>query len=107
MDMALPLNYYKKTTMGKQTGNNSDANGYHREEESDASKLAGKHLADPNHIITEEDMRKIKVGVTGEADAPTKQAVEEAEERIADHKADSEDDTIPGGEKMTPWDTIK
>ena len=79
---------------------------YHREKESDANKLADKHLADQDHIITDEDMRKIKVGVTGEPDEPTRQAVQEAEDRIADHKADSEDDTVPGAQKSTPWDVI-
>lgn len=74
--------------------------------ESDAKKLSDEHMADPNHIITEEDMRKIKIGVTGAADAPTKEAVKEAEDRIADRKADSEDDVIPGAEKTTPWDVI-
>ena len=73
---------------------------------SDAKELADKHLADPEHIITDEDMRKIRIGVTGEADAPTKQAVKEADNRVADKKADSEEDTAPGAEKMTPWDTI-
>lgn len=92
--MATPENVNKRTAS------------YHREEESDAKKLADEHLADPNHVITEEDMRNIKVGVTGVADEPTKEAVKDAEERIADHKADSEEDTTPGAQKATPWDVI-
>ena len=79
---------------------------YRGEEESDANKLADKHMADPNHIITDEDMRKIKIGVTGKADEPTRQAIEESEERVADRKADNEDDTTPGAQKATPWDVI-
>ena len=75
--------------------------------ESDAHKLAQEHLADPNHVITDEALRNIKVGVTPAVpDKPTEEAIEDAEDKIADHKADSEDDTIPGGQKMTPWDTI-
>ncbi len=73
---------------------------------SDAKKLADQHLADPNHVITDEDLQKIRVGVTGEADAPTREAVSEAEDRVADEKADSEADETPGAQKMTPWDTI-
>jgi len=92
--------------MANQENQITKPNSYHREEESDANKLADKHLADPNHIITDEDMQKIKVGVTGEADEPTKQAVKEAEDRIADHKSDSEEDTTPGAQKATPWDVI-
>lgn len=105
MGVALPLDYSKKTIMANKEKSKQPAS-YHREEESDAKKLADEHLADQDHVITDEDMRKIKVGVAGEADAPTKQAVEDAEDRIADHKADSEDDIVPGAEKMTPWDTI-
>lgn len=75
--------------------------------ESDAKKLADRHMADPNHVITEEELKSIRVGVTGEADAPTEQAIADGGERIADKKADSEDDLAPGAEKMTPWDTVK
>ena len=80
---------------------------YHREQESDAKKLADQHMADPNHVITEEDLRKIKVGITGEPDETTKEAVRDAEDRIADHKADNEDDTTPGAQKATPWDVLE
>ena len=62
---------------------------------------------DPNHVITEEDLRKIKVGITGEPDETTKEAVRDAEDRIADHKADNEDDTTPGAQKATPWDVLE
>ena len=51
-------------------------------------------------------MQNIKVGVTGEADEPTKRAVKEAEDRVADHKADSEEDIAPGSQKTTPWDVL-
>lgn len=94
-----------KTVMANQQ-NKIDTSTFGAEQKSDAKKLADKHLSDPNHVITEEDMSKIKVGVTGAADAPTKQAVKEAEDRIADSESDSEDDTTPGAQKMTPWDTI-
>ena len=92
--------------MANQENQTTKPNSYHREEESDASKLANKHMADPDHIITDEDMRNIKVGVTGKADEPTKRAVKEAEDRVADHKADSEEDIAPGSQKTTPWDVL-
>lgn len=72
--------------------------------ESDAKKLADRHLADKDHVITDEDMQNIRVGMSPGADAPTQQAVEDAEDRIADKKVDSEDDTLPGAQKATPWD---
>ena len=62
---------------------------------SDAKKLANEHLADPNHIITEEDMAKIRVGQTGEPDAPTREAIREAEDRASDSKSVSDDDDLP------------
>lgn len=75
--------------------------------ESDAKKLAAKHLADPNHIITEEEMRSIRVGVVSAPDEPTKQAVKEGKDRIADTEATNEGELAPGAQKSTPWDVIK
>ena len=74
--------------------------------ESDAAKLANRHMADPNHVITDEDFKNIKVGVTPPPDAPTQEAIKDGEDRIADHKADKEDDIAPGAQKTTPWDVI-
>jgi hypothetical protein len=87
--------------------NQEPSNKSHRDDfRSDASKLAQKHLSDPNHVITEEDMKKIRVGVSSGPDAPTRQAVKDAEDRIADSKSNKDDDTLPGGQKVTPWDTL-
>lgn len=74
--------------------------------ESDAEKISHRHLSDPNHVITEEEMKQIKVGMTPPPDAPTEEAIRDGENRIADHKADKEDDITPGGQKMTPWDLL-
>ncbi|MBB1285112.1 hypothetical protein HRH25_12075 [Flavisolibacter sp. BT320] len=74
--------------------------------QTDSEKLVQRHLEDPNHVITEEDMQKIRVGVTPPPDGPTEEAIEESEDRIADRKAESEDDTIPGSQKVSPWDVI-
>lgn len=74
---------------------------------SDAKKLADRHMADPNHVITDEELQGIRVGVSGTADAPTKQAVRNSEDRIADVEANNEDETAPGAQKSTPWDVIK
>jgi hypothetical protein len=86
--------------------NGEPSNNRRDEFRTDASKLAKKHLSDPNHVITEEEMRNIRVGVASGPDAPTRQAVKDAEDRIADSKSDKEDDTLPGGQKLTPWDTL-
>ena len=75
--------------------------------QSDTQKLSQKHMADPNHQITDEELKQVRVGMSPGADEPTRIAVSEAEERIADTKADSEEDTLPGAQKMTPWDTVE
>lgn len=75
--------------------------------QSDAEKLANKHLADPDHVITDEEFANVRVGMTPPPDSPTKEAVNEAEDRAADHKSDKEDDTLPGAQKITPWDVVE
>ena len=75
--------------------------------ESDAQKLANRHLADQNHQITDEEFRSIRVGMTPVQDEPTSQAVEETEDRIADKEPGKDDETIPGAQKITPWDVVE
>ena len=74
--------------------------------QTDSEKLVQRHLEDPNHVITDEDMQKIRVGMTPQPDAPTQEAIRESEERVADRKAENEEDTTPGSQKVTPWDVI-
>lgn len=74
---------------------------------SDAKKLADQHMADPNHVITEEDMRNIRVGISATPDAPTQEAINEAEERVADRKIIGEEETLPGSQKISPWDVVE
>ncbi|WP_121353384.1 hypothetical protein [Flavisolibacter nicotianae] len=75
--------------------------------ESDTQKIVRKHLSDPNHVITDEEIANVRIGMTPSADVPTQQALEESEDRIADRKADSEDETMPGAQKSTPWDVLE
>ena len=74
--------------------------------QSDTEKLARRHLEDPNHVITDEELKNVRVGMTPPPDQPTEEAIRDSKDKIADHKSDNEDDTIPGGQKMTPWDVI-
>lgn len=75
--------------------------------ESDTQKVVRRHLADPNHVITDEEIANVRVGMTPPSDTPTQQAVSEADDRIADTKINSEEDTMPGAQKSTPWDVIE
>ncbi|HEX8314922.1 MAG TPA: hypothetical protein VF610_00170 [Segetibacter sp.] len=74
--------------------------------ETDSQKLTNRHLADPNHVISDEEFQSIRVGMTPPPDDATQQAVSEFEDKIADKKSDSDNDIIPGAQKSTPWDVI-
>lgn len=72
--------------------------------ETDSQKLVRKHLSDPDHQITEEDLASVRVGMNPGPDEPTKEAIRESDERAADTKKKDDDDTLPGAQKITPWD---
>jgi hypothetical protein len=74
--------------------------------ESDTHKIVRRHLEDRNHVITDEEIASVRVGMSPPPDAPTEQAIREAEDRISDHKSAGEEDNEPGAQKITPWDTI-
>lgn len=74
--------------------------------ESDTDKLVHRHLADENHVITEEELQSIRIGQT----LPAGEAGEEVldrDEKAADRKADGEGELTPGSEKVTPWDVVE
>lgn len=75
--------------------------------ESDTQKLVHRHMADPNHVISDEELRNVRVGMSPPPDEPTQQAIDEAKDRVADKKSTDEENTVPGAQKMTPWDTIE
>ncbi len=57
----------------------------------DAEKLVFEHLSDPNHVITEEDMRKIRIGVTPPVDESTEEVIVEAEGKADDQQSGNEE----------------
>lgn len=75
--------------------------------ESDTQRLVHRHLENPNDVITEDDIRNIRVGMTPPLDKPTQEAIEEMEGKAADRKALNEDEQFPGEQKATPWDVIE
>ncbi len=80
--------------------------------ESDTQKLTRKHLEDEDHVITEEEMRNLRVGMSPPAlDEATEvrfsdddDKVEQEEEKFIGDTDEVEDDTAK--RKITPWDTI-
>lgn len=79
--------------------------------ESDTQKLMRKHLEDPDHVITDDDIAGVRVGmVPPEFDAATEvrfedeKAIAAKEEEIL-REAEKEDENLDD-QRITPWDTI-
>ena len=85
--------------------NNTDQNG--ERFESDTQKVVRRHLENEDDIITDEDIRNVRVGMTPPLDTPTEEAIKDREEKAADRKTPSEDETLPGEQKITPWDVVE
>ncbi|MGZ3838482.1 MAG: hypothetical protein ACXVMS_06320 [Flavisolibacter sp.] len=75
---------------------------------SDTQKIVRRHLENEHDVITEEDIRNVRVGMTPPLDAPTEAAVREREEdeKLADKKNLEEDQALPGSQEITPWDLM-
>jgi hypothetical protein len=74
--------------------------------ESDTQKIVRRHLENEDDVITEEDIRNVRVGMSPPLDVPTEEAIRESEEKIADRKQIDENEILPGEEQITPWDVI-
>lgn len=80
--------------------------------ESDTQKLVRRHLEDPDHQITDEEMQNMRVGMSPtnldeatEARLKGDDAIEEVEEKeLGDRNIEEDENT--SGDKITPWDTI-
>ena len=71
--------------------------------QSDSAKIVERHLKDPNHQITEDEIRNVRVGMT----PPPPDDLPSGDEKVADRKkADEENKTLPGSQVITPWDTL-
>lgn len=92
--------------MPPQNGNNEEQN--EGSFESDTQKIIHRHLENKDDVITDEDIRNVRIGMSPPLDAPTEEAVKEREEdeKIADKKTINEDGIMPGEQEITPWDVI-
>lgn len=75
--------------------------------ESDTQKVVRRHLEDENHVITEDEIRNVRVGMAPPPDAPTEEAIREREEKTADKKGPAENETASGEKRATPWDILE
>jgi hypothetical protein len=80
---------------------------------SDTQKLVRKHLEDKEHVITEDDIANVRVGmVPPEFDSATEarfegtEAREEAEKDLLSGTEDMKKDENLDESQITPWDTI-
>jgi hypothetical protein len=71
--------------------------------ESDTQKIVRRHLEDEDHQITEDEIASVRVGMTPPLENTD---IEDTKEKAADHKSEPEDETLPGSQKVTPWDTL-
>src|SRR6476620_2148203 len=92
--------------LNPQPGDENNTSGTGEQFQSDKQKIVKRHLENKDDVITEEDIRNVRVGMTPPLDDATEEALEEREEKIADRKTIDEDVT-PGGQKVTPWDIVE
>ena len=68
--------------------------------ESDTQKIIHRHLENKDDIITDEDIKNVKVGVTPAVpDAATLARFEDVED-------ERKDETNEEGKPLTPWDLV-
>lgn len=80
--------------------------------ESDTQKLVRKHLEDKDHVITDEDIANVRVGmVPPEFDTATEarfegeESRENVEENLLGNQDEDTDENLDD-KRITPWDAI-
>ncbi len=80
----------------------------HKEEEflSDTQKIIRRHLENKDDVITEEDIKNVRVGMIppGSVSQDPNEDVENKVNEIVDGET-KEDDAEPNDDPITPWDT--
>ncbi len=79
--------------------------------ESDTQKIVRKHLEDPDHKITDEEMQNIRVGMippefseATNARLEGEEAIERVEKKIVGNEEQIEEDKNTRNDKLNPWD---
>jgi hypothetical protein len=107
--------------LNPQQSNDNNVEGTENKEEntgerflSDTQKIVRRHLENENDVITDEDIRNVRDGMTPpHLDAPTQARIgdeeikDEVEEEYLDTKQDKNEPEANKGDKVTPWDTIE
>jgi len=90
--------------MSNTPGNNSEQENKTADQfESDTQKIVRRHLEDKNHVITEEEIRSVRVGMT-----PSVNELENPELRSDVEEAKARENSAdPAGTPLTPWDAVE
>jgi hypothetical protein len=94
--------------------NNAGDEGQQERFESDTQKIIHRHLQNEDDVISDDDIRNVRVGMTPPAlDAPTEARFEDEEEKdkveeeyIGDTGNDNDTDETHEEDRITPWDTV-
>jgi hypothetical protein len=82
--------------------------------ESDTQKIVRRHLENESDVITDEDIRNVRVGMSPptfdeatEVRFESEEAKDKAEtDYLGPQEDESENDDSTKGKKITPWDTL-
>ena len=74
---------------------------YYQNGQSDVEKLMRHHLQTPGHVITDEELKNLKVGVPDEGEKPVSEHTEAPEEDVEGFGEKQEGDT-----KGSTWDVL-
>ena len=97
----------------QEASQNKDASSRPDRFQSDTQKIVRRHMEDPDHQITDEEMQNMRVGMNPpeldevtEARLEGEDAVDEVEKKILSDRKDIDEDQNTSGDKITPWDIV-
>ena len=76
--------------------------------ETDSQKIVRRHLENENDVITDEDIRSVRIGITSSQKENPEQKLEELIDAIdSEKKTDEDSDVKVADDPITPWDTVQ
>jgi hypothetical protein len=79
-----------------------------QEFETDSQKIVRRHLENENDVITDEDIRSIRIGLSPQDVGSAQQQLEEILNDVESEPETSRDnDADATDEPITPWDTLR
>src|ERR1051325_9784440 len=77
--------------------------------ESDTAKIVHRHLENEDDVITDEDIRNIRVGLTPPVDdiEPRSENFAEIVDDIEEEQKDTDEDVKRTDNPVTPWDAVE